>query len=257
MKKNWFYLLLTVITLILLWQIGEDSLSASMINRGQTSLEAFIPTPLTIAKTFITDGSVIISELSISLFRALFGFIVGFLVAIIIILLIYFIPVSRSIIMPFTFAINSFPVIGFSPIIILFFGQGSALAIIFVSALISYFPFLVSLETASRDIKSQSVMELMKVLNANRYQILRKIILPNSLPYFFVAAKLAIPASIMGAVIGEWLGSNSGIGKLMILSFYQLKPGLLYASLFSVVLVSCLCIGLLNLLEKKYCFWKN
>lgn len=257
MKKGNFYLFIFILLLLFLWQIGEDNLSTKMVSEGRTSLEAFVPTPLTIAETFVTKYDIIFEELSVTLLRALLGFVIGFFVAIFIILLIYFIPISRSIIMPFTFAINSFPVIGFSPLIIILFGQGSSLAIIFVSALISYFPVLVSLETASRDIKSQSVMELMKVLNANRYQVLRKIILPNSVPYFFVAAKLAIPASIMGSVIGEWLGSNSGIGKLMILSFYQLKPGLLYASLFSVVIVSCLLIALLNLLEKKYCFWKS
>ena len=257
MKKGNFYLLIFILLLLFFWQIGEDNLSTKMVSEGRTSLEAFVPTPLTIAETFVAKYDIIFSELSVTLLRALSGFVIGFFIAIFIILLIYFIPVSRAIIMPFTFAINSFPVIGFSPLIIILFGQGSSLAIIFVSALISYFPVLVSLETASRDIKSQSVMELMKVLNANRYQILRKVILPNSVPYFFVAAKLAIPASIMGSVIGEWLGSNSGIGKLMILSFYQLKPGLLYASLFSVVIVSCLLIALLNLLEKKYCFWKS
>lgn len=256
MKKN-IIILLIIFVLLLLWQLGEDYLSVRAMNCGNTSLEAFIPTPKTILKAYINNGTFIFSELSITLFRAFVGFIIGFIVALGIILFMYFIPISRSVIMPFTFAINSFPIIGFSPIIVLLFGQGSDLAIIFVSALISYFPILVSLETASHDIKSQSVMELMRVLNASRYQILLTVILPNSIPYFLVAAKLAIPASIMGAVIGEWLGSNSGIGKLIVLSFYQLKPGLLYASLFSVVFISCLLILLLNLLEKKYCFWKK
>lgn len=257
MKKSITLFLLIIFVLLLSWQVGEDYLSIGMMKNGDTSLEAFIPTPKTILESYINDGVFIFSELSITLFRALAGFTIGFIVALIIILLMYFFPIFRSIIMPFTFAVNSFPVIGFSPIIILLFGQGSNLAIIFVSALVSYFPILISLETASRDIKSQSVMELMRVLNASRYQILLMVILPNSVPYFLVAAKLAIPASIMGAVIGEWLGSNSGIGKLIILSFYQLKPGLLYASLFSVVFVSCLLVLLLNLLEKKYCFWKK
>ena len=62
----------------------------------------------------------------------------------------------------------------------------------------------------------------------------------------------------MGAVIGEWLGANSGIGRLMIASFYQLKPGLLYGSLLLVAIVSCSFIFILNLLEKKYFFfWGN
>ena len=101
-------------------------------------------------------------------------------------------------------------------------------------------------------------MELMKILNATRFQVLQKVIIPNSVPYFFISAKLSLPASIMGAVIGEWLGANRGVGKLMITSFYQLKPGLLYGSLFLVVIVSCTLILILRLLEKKYFyFWKD
>lgn len=256
-SRNKIYLFLFFLGFLFFWQLGESHLSSKMMGRGRASLEAFIPTPQTIVKTFITEGDLIFSELSITCFRALAGFTIGFLFALLIVSLIYYFPFFRSVVIPISFAVNSFPIIGFSPIIILLFGQGSAWSIIFVSALISYFPTLVSLEAASRDIKSQTVMELMRVLNATRLQILKKIVLPNSVPYFFVSLKLAIPASIMGAVIGEWLGANSGIGRLMILSFYQMKPGLLYASLLSVVIISCLIIFFLNLLEKKYFFWKK
>jgi len=255
--KNKIYLLLIFLGLIIFWQLGESYLSSQRIGSGRASLEAFIPTPKTIAKTFVVEGGLIFSELSITCLRASAGFVIGLIFALLIVSLIYYFPFFRSVVVPISFAVNSFPIIGFSPIIILLFGQGSAWAIIFVSALISYFPTLVSLEAASRDIKSQTVMELMKVLNATRFQILKKIILPNSVPYFFVSMKLAIPASIMGAVIGEWLGANNGIGRLMILSFYQMKPGLLYASLLSVVVISCLIIAFLSLIEKKYCFWKK
>jgi ABC-type nitrate/sulfonate/bicarbonate transport system permease component len=256
-SRNKIYLLLVFLGLIAFWQFGESYLSSQMLGSGRASLEAFIPTPQTIVKTFVLEGGLIFSELSVTCLRASAGLIIGILFALLIVFLIYYFPFFRSVVIPISFAVNSFPIIGFSPIIILLFGQGSAWAIIFVSALISYFPTLVSLEAASRDIKSQTVMELMRVLNATRFQIIKKIILPNSVPYFFVSLKLAIPASIMGAVIGEWLGANNGIGRLMILSFYQMKPGLLYASLLSVVVVSCLIIALLSLLEKKYCFLKK
>jgi NitT/TauT family transport system permease protein len=256
-SKNKIYLFLIILAFIAFWQLGEGYLSSQMVDSGRASLEAFIPTPNTIAKTFLNDGYLIMSELITTCLRASAGFVIGLIFALLIVLLIYYFPFFRSVAMPISFAVNSFPIIGFSPIIILLFGQGSTWAIIFVSALISYFPTLISLEEASRDIKSQSVMELMKVLNASRSQILRKVIFPNSVPYFFISMKLAIPASIMGAVIGEWLGANNGVGRLMILSFYQLKPGLLYASLLSVVAASCFIIGLLSLLEKKYCFWNT
>ena len=256
--KKYLGLIVFLLLFLFLWQIGEDFFSSKMVSQGKTSIEVFIPTPKTIFKTIIFDANIIFPELFVTLYRAFIGFLLGSVLAVLFVFLMYFSPLLRSIMMPIAFAINSFPIIGFSPLIIMVFGQGSSLSIIFVSALIAYFPALVSLEIASREIRSQSVMELMKILNATRFQVLQKIIIPNSVPYFFISAKLSLPASIMGAVIGEWLGANSGIGRLMIASFYQLKPGLLYGSLLLVVIISCSLIFILSLLEKKYFFfWNN
>ena len=255
--KKFFIPLISIVFILLLWQVLESASSLKMVNSGQTSLEAFIPLPTTIVKTLWNDGSVILSELLITLARASLGFIIGFILALVISLILYFFPILKNLVMPLSFAINSFPIIGFSPLIVLLFGQGSWFGIVSISAIISYFPILISLEAASREIVSQSVIDLMKVLNASRWQVLTKVILPNSLSYFFISLKLALPASIMGAVIGEWLGANSGVGRLIILSFYQLKPGLLYASLFSVILLSLFLVYLMVLLERKICFWKK
>lgn len=255
--KKFFIPLTFIIIIILLWQVSESASSLKMVNSGQTSLEAFIPLPTTIVKTLWSDGSIILSELLVTLARASLGFLIGFILALAFSLIVYFFPILKNLVMPISFAINSFPIIGFSPLIILLFGQGSWYGIVSVSAIISYFPIFISLEAASRKIVSQSVIELMKILNANQWQILTKVILPNSLSYFFISIKLALPASIMGAVIGEWLGANSGIGRLMILSFYQLKPGLLYAALLSVILLSLFLVYLMVLLEKKICIWKK
>lgn len=250
-------LIVFLVLFLSLWQIGEEWYSSKMVSLGRTSMEVFIPTPKTIFKTIIFDANIIFPELFTTLCRALIGFSFGSILAIFFVFLIYFSSLLKSIIMPIAFAINSFPVIGFSPLIIMIFGQGSPMSIIFVATLIAYFPSLVSLEAASREIRSQSIMDLMKVLNASRFQILQKIIIPNSISYFFISAKLSLPASIMGAVIGEWFGANSGIGRLMITSFYQLKPGLLYGSLFVVVFVSCTFVLILRLLEKKILFFQN
>jgi len=256
MKIKRLYPIIFFFSLLLLWQTLESFASREAIAKGKTSIEAFIPTPTTIFSTLIDNWQLLLLELSETIWKAGLGIAIGATVALMFALLIYRFPVFRNSIMPLTFAINSFPVIGFSPLIVLLFGQGSVWSIIFVSALISYFPILVSMESAFRDINSQSVMDLMRVINASRWQILKKVIIPNSVPYFFIALKLAFPAAVMGAVIGEWLGANNGIGRLIVLSFYQLKPGLLYASLFSVVIVSCLLIKLISILERRLFFWK-
>ena len=108
LSKNKIYLFLIFLGLIAFWQFGESHLSSQMISSGRASLEAFIPTPQTIAKTFIIDGDLIFSELSITCLRASAGLIIGLLFALFIVSLIYYFPFFRSVIIPISFAIALF-----------------------------------------------------------------------------------------------------------------------------------------------------
>jgi len=69
--------------------------------------------------------------------------------------------------------------------------------------------------------------------------------------------KLAIPGSIIGATMGEWLGARNGIGQIITISLYQLKPGLLYASLFLIIVASLLGIIIVEILERYFVKWKH
>ena len=240
---------------LLVWQLAENSINQSRISAGETSLELFFPSPYTIGLTFINRGNIILLEMSYTLIRAFFGLVLGSMLSVVISILFIVLPKSRSFVMPITQGINSFPVIGFSPLIILTFGQGSWLGIVCISALIAYFPTLIALDHSIRTINSEWI-SLMKVWGATRWQIFYKLQLPNALPFFITSLKLAVPASLIGAVLGEWLGTKNGIGKLITLSFYQLDPGTIYASLILLMIVSLVVTSLISYLEKKLFPWK-
>jgi len=256
MLKNILYTTIVIFCFSIFWQIGEDIVNVSRHQQNETSLEAFIPTPLTIIKTFINNGDRLIREANYTLGRAFLGFMIGTLLAIMVSVFFLFFPFFRNIFFPFAFAINSFPIIGLAPAIIIAFGQGSWLSIVFISTLICYFPILISLDTAYKNIDNE-IIEIMQVFNANRMQIFLKVQLPLVLPYLFMAMKLAIPANIIGAILGEWLGSRTGLGQLITIALYQLKPGLLYASLFLIVAFSLISILFLTLLEHLLFPWKR
>ncbi len=247
---------IVILILISVWQIVENKLNVSRVSRDETSLEAFIPSPLSIVKSFINDGSTILFEMRYTFFRATLGLAVGIIVAFLMFILLLLFPALRKVIFPVTIAINSFPIVGLVPVIILTFGQGSWLAIVFISALISYFPVLIGLDYSIKN-TSRELIDVMNVLNASKKQIISKVYLPLALPNLFSSLRLAIPASIIGATIGEWLGIRTGIGQLITVALYQLKPGLLYASLISIVLVSMILIWLLSFSEKYFLPWKQ
>jgi len=256
MIKKIVIMIIVVFVILAAWQIIEDKVSENRLANGETPMEAFIPTPLTILDTYLNDGGMLLSEASHTLLKALIGFILGAILAVIVASLFLIIPGFRNVVFPVFFAINSFPIIGLAPVIILAFGQGSFTSIVFIALLICYFPILISIDTAFKETDNE-LIEFMKILNASKWQTLIRIRLPIALPYFYLSFKLAIPASIIGAIIGEWLGSRTGIGQIITIALYQLKPGLLYAALLLIVAISSLVILLLTLSERLLFPWKN
>ncbi|MFH1183226.1 MAG: ABC transporter permease [Candidatus Moraniibacteriota bacterium] len=256
MLKKAIFLIITLVLIIVAWQVIEGRYNISRIEKGETSFEAFVPSPKTVLRTFKESGGLLVNELFQTLQKAFLGFSIGLLVAVAVSSVFLFYPSLRDLLLPLFFAINSFPIIGLAPAIILIFGQGSWLSIIFVSMLISYFPILISLDTALRE-TDEELIELVRVFGANKIQTLLKVRLPLAAPYLFISMKIALPASIIGATIGEWLGSRNGIGQIITISLYQLKPGLLYASLLLIVFVSSLCIFLLSMLEYYLFPWRR
>lgn len=256
MLKRLLRIVIYLFVFLSLWQVFETKLSQEMLVNNQTSIEAFIPTPLSLYNTFLTDGDIIIHELSFTLTRALYGVCIGLLFALVMSILFIFYPFLRKNIYPMFFAINSFPIIGFAPLIIMIFGQGTGASIIFISSLICYFPMLVSLDTSFR-YTDRDLLDFMHVLNASKLQTFLKIQVPAAIPHFFMALKLVIPSSIIGATIGEWLGTRNGVGQLITVSLYQLNPSLMYASLISVTLCCLIAVSLINIFEVKCLPWKK
>lgn len=256
MNKKIISIVVTLLFLIFCWQILESKANTSRMENGQTGIEAFIPTPLTILHTFQNQGDIIFVNILYTIQRALVGFIIGTSFGLAMAIMFLFFPSVRSITFPFAFTMNSFPVVGFAPIIILAFGQGSGISIIFISALICYFPVLINMDSALQN-TNRDLLDVTHVLNATPMQELFKLRLPLALPHLFLSMKLAMPASIIGATIGEWLGTRNGIGQLITIALYQLKPGLLYASLIAVALVSVAFIALLSFIQSKLLVWNK
>ncbi|MBP6974794.1 MAG: ABC transporter permease subunit [Candidatus Pacebacteria bacterium] len=256
MKKDIVHISIFLFLFTVLWQVVQDSVSASRIAEGLTGLNSFVPTPNIIFETFVHQGDVIVREMFETLHKAMLGLLLGGIFALVVSVLFLIVTSMRRVLFPVFLAINSFPIIGFAPAIILAFGQGSFASIVFIAALISYFPILIHLDAAFRN-TDRELLEFAQVMGARKRQIIQKIILPLAVPSVFSAMKLAIPASIIGATIGEWLGSRTGVGQLITVSLYQLKPGLMYASLLLITLVSVTLIYILSILEKKIVPWKQ
>lgn len=255
MRKN-ILILISLLSILAFWQMGEDLINLSRVNAGLVSLGAFIPTPITIVSVIFAQSTNLFSALRVTLSRAIIGFFVSILFAVLSSYIFIAFPKARQLSLPIMLAVNSFPIIGFSPLIILLFGQGSEVGIILISFLVAYFPILITLDKALRQVPTD-ILDLAKFWGFNRKKTFVVIQFPYALPHLFNSFKLAFPASIIGATLGEWLGTNIGIGRIVVLSLYQLEPGLMFSALILVTLSSLIGVYIIGLIENVICPWQK
>ena len=140
---------------------------------------------------------------------------------------------------PFVIASQTIPVIVIAPLLLVWVGYGLTPKVIVV-ALIAFFPIVVNTVDGLKSV-DPDVVSLMRTLGANRWQVFAKVQLPSSLPFLFSGTRVAVAISVIGAVIGEWVGSSEGLGYLMIRS----KPQFLTERVFAAIaILSAMGIGL-------------
>ncbi len=140
---------------------------------------------------------------------------------------------------PFVIASQTIPIIVIAPMLLIWVGYGLAPKVIVV-ALISFFPIVVNMVDGLKSV-DRDMVSMMRTLGASRWQVFFKAQAPTSLPYLFSGARVAVAVSVIGAVIGEWVGSSEGLGYLMLRS----KPQFLTERVFAAIaILSALGVGL-------------
>ena len=121
--------------------------------------------------------------------------------------------------------------------------------------LISFFPTLVNMVRGLEAVEP-SALELMRVLSANRRQVFFKLRLPSSLPFLFSALKIATASCVIGAIVAEWVGADTGLGYLIIVATFEFRTGLLYATTAVGSFLALSFFLVVVLLEKAVVRWK-
>ena len=101
-----------------------------------------------------------------------------------------------------------------------------------------------------------SALELMRVLSATRAQVFFKLRLPSSLPFLFSALKIATAACVIGAIVAEWVGADRGLGYLIIVSTFEFRTGLLYATTAVGSFLALVFFLAIEVLERLVVSWK-
>jgi NitT/TauT family transport system permease protein len=186
------------------------------------------PSPQLVLATLWTKLDVLLANLLPTAIEAISGFLLGNTAAILIATVFVHKKSMEEAFFPVVVLVNTIPVVAKAPILVLLLGNGMEPKIA-IAALICFFPTLVNMVRGLEAVNPQA-MELMRVLSASKSEIFFKLRLRNSLPYLFSALKIAASTAVIGAIVGEWIGSTTGIGALIIQSTYNFDSAMLYAT---------------------------
>jgi NitT/TauT family transport system permease protein len=203
------------------------------------------PAPQVVAVTLFQKSDVLLANLWPTAIEAVAGFLIGNLVAILIATLFVHRKTIEMAFFPIVVLVNSIPVVAKAPILVLLLGNGMAPKIA-IASVICFFPTLVNMVRGLEAVSPQA-LELMHILSASKWEIFIRLRLQTSVPYLFAALKIAASAAVVGAIVGEWIGSQVGIGALIIQATYNFDSALLYAtvvcgSTFSVLFFLTVCL---------------
>ena len=212
------------------------------------------PSPQLVLQTMIAKWGVLWQNLIPTAIEALGGFMLGNLAAILLATVFVHSKPIQEAFFPIAVMINTIPVVAKAPILVLLMGNGMEPKIV-IAALICFFPTLVNMTRGLEAVNPQS-MELMRVLSASKTEIYFKLRLQNSLPYLFSALKIAASTSVIGAVVGEWIGSTKGIGALIIQATYSFDSALLYSAVIMSSLLAGAFFLLITMIEKLVIRWQ-
>ncbi len=162
-------------------------------------------------------------------------------------------PLLRRTIYPLMVVSQTIPIIAIAPILVLWLGYG-IMPKVLVVALVCFFPIVISTADGLRSTDPEWVA-LLRSMGANRWQIYSKVRLPNALPAFFSGLKVAITYSVIGAVIGEWVGGNQGLAIFMRLAHNSMRFGREFAGIAVVSLLSVALFLLIAGIERLALRW--
>jgi NitT/TauT family transport system permease protein len=220
----------------------------------QFDIKPFIaPSPVAVAQVLVDRFGILMTNLLPTAIEAVCGFMLGNFAAICLATAFVYSKTTEEALFPIAVMINTIPVVAKAPILVLLLGNGMEPKIA-IAAIICFFPTLVNMTRGLRDVRAEQ-LELMRILSATSSEVFFRIRVPNALPYLFSALKIAASTSVIGAIVGEWIGSNIGIGALIIQATYNFDSPLLYATIVVGSTFSALFFGLISLLERSMLRW--
>ena len=208
--------------------------------------EYILPAPSAITAALVRQFDLMLPHIGVTLFTAMSGFILSLLVAAFFSLIMDLFPVLRRALYPYIVVSQTVPIIFIYPLFLIWFGFGLTAKVVVV-VLVCFFPVAVSLIDGLQN-TDPDLIDLFRGMRAKPLQIFLQVRLPGALPNLFSGLRIA--------VIGEWLGAQTGMGVYMMRSYKTFNTPRVFAAILVVVIVSLMVVAAVSLAERFFLSWK-
>ena len=247
-KVNWVRLapFIYTIGLFLLWEIGV---------RISGLPHTILPAPSRVFEAIVQYWSPIWKNSVQTLYTTVLGFLIAVVAGLGIGLFIGWSKTIYAGLYPIMVGFNAIPKVALVPILVIWFGIGTVPAVL-TAFLISFFPIVVNVATGLATIEPETE-DVLRALGAKKMDIMLKVGIPRSMPYFFGSLKIAITLAFVGSVVSETVASNNGLGQMMASAQSQFNVPLVFAGLLMLAVEGIAMYALMAWVEKRMTGWAH
>lgn len=238
--------LLLTATILAVWQVAVPL----------AGLSAFVlPTPLAIAARMVQEAGLLASHATVTLFEVVAGFMLSVVIGIPLALAIFYSRTFERAIYPILIALQTVPKVALAPLLVLYLGYGWAPKI-GLAFLISFFPIVISTVVGLQAL-DRNLVSLVRSMGASEWQTFAKIRLPAALPNIFGGFKVAISLAVIGAVIGEYVAAERGLGYLQLQANSLFDTTLNFATVVTISLLGVALYFVIDVIENRVTFRRD
>ena len=213
-----------------------------------------LPVPSEIVMITITKWPVLLPHAGVTALEILLGIGISLLISVPLATIMFARPSVEQALSPFLVASQVVPVFALAPLLVVWLGYGIA-SKVFMAAIIIFFPITVSLLEGYKNCEYEYTM-FFRLMGAGFWKTLRLLYWPWALPYFFAGLKVGVSVATIGAVIGEWVGAQKGLGYLMIQSNARLKVDMVFAAILWLSAMGLCMWAFVGFMERRVIRWK-
>lgn len=237
-----FFRVIILLAFILLWQVAAD----------YKWIDPFLSSsPSRIIKSLIKfiEGGTLLKHITVTCYETILGFTLGTLLGALIAIILWAFPTVSKVLDPYLVVLNALPKVALAPIIIFWVGNGTS-AIIVIALLISLITTIISVLTGFNEVDKGKLI-LMRTFRANKWQVLKFLIFPASIPVLISALKINVGLSWVGVIMGEFLVARDGLGFLIIYGGQIAQLDMVMMSIVILSIIAFLMYEVVSIVEMK------